>query len=117
VPVSIGLWLGSGVTPNSDADAVERFGKLAYESGDNPFIVLSCPWCGVDMGPRDYDGATGVFGYRRERKDDGSPHVCFQCEDRGCDFSSEDGLPLEVVDQGIYNQPPTLLIGTATSLR
>jgi hypothetical protein len=112
VPISIGLWLGSGVTPNSDTDAVERLGKLAYESGDNPFIVLSCPWCGVDMGPRDYDGAPRVFGYRRERREDSSQHVRFRCEDPGCEFSTADGLPLEVVDQGIYNQPPTLLIGT-----
>jgi hypothetical protein len=112
VPVSIGLWLGSGVTPNNDADAVARLGRLAYETGDNPFIVLSCPWCGVDMGPRDYDGGTRIFGYHRERKADGSPHVHFRCEDPGCAFSTEEGLPLEVVDQGIYAEPPTLLIGT-----
>jgi hypothetical protein len=112
LPISIGLWLGSGVTPNSDDDAVARLGRLSSESGDNPFIVLSCPWCGADMGPRDYDGGIRVFGYRRERKGDGSQHVRFRCEDPGCDFSTEDGLPLEVVDQGIYSQPPALLIGT-----
>lgn len=112
VPVSIGLWLGSGVTPNSDADAVERLGRLAHDSSDNPFIILSCPWCGVDMGPRDYDGATRLFGYRREKKKGGSQRVRFRCEDPGCEFSTEEGLPLEVVDQGIYAQPPALLIGT-----
>jgi hypothetical protein len=54
VPVSIGLWLGSGVTPNSDADAVERLGKLAWPasrsvariaaaSGHSPGRSISTP--------------------------------------------------------------------------
>lgn len=112
IPVSIGLWLGGSVTPNRDDKACEAFGKLKSEGGDNPFVVLACPWCGIDMGPHDYDGETRVFGYRRDKRTDGQPHVRFRCEDPGCDFSGEDGLPLEVVDEGIYREPPTLLIGT-----
>lgn len=112
LPINIGLWLGSSVTPNRDSDAADKFGKLTSEGGDNPFVVLACPWCGIDMGPHDYDGDTRVFGYKRERKPNGEPHVRFRCEDPGCDFSDEAGLPLEVVDEGIYRQPPTLLIGT-----
>ncbi|XYD06792.1 hypothetical protein R1A27_16505 [Methylobacterium sp. NMS12] len=75
-------------------------------------MILSCPWCGIDMGPHDYDGDTRVFGYRREKRLGGDEHVRFRCEDPGCAFSTADGLPLEVVDEGIYREPPTLLIGT-----
>ncbi|MCJ2032703.1 helicase-related protein [Methylobacterium sp. J-068] len=112
LPITIGLWLGSSVTPNRDAAASVAFGKLTSEGGDNPFVILSCPWCGVDMGPHDYDGDTRVFGYRREKRTGGDQHVRFRCEDPGCAFSTADGLPLEVVDEGIYREPPTLLIGT-----
>jgi hypothetical protein len=38
--------------------------------------------------------------------------VRFRCEDPSCDFSTSDGLPLKVVDDEIYEQPPTLLLGT-----
>lgn len=111
VPISIGLWLGNSVTPGKDADAVAKLAKLAYGEGDNPFVVLSCPWCGIDMGPRDYGGDVRVFGYAKE-KAAGGERVRFRCEDPGCDFSTSAGLPLEVVDEGIYKEPPTLLIGT-----
>ncbi|GLI94668.1 helicase-related protein [Methylocystis echinoides] len=111
VPISIGLWLGNSVTPGKDADAVTKLAKLAYGEGDNPFVVLSCPWCGIDMGPRDYGGDLRVFGYAKE-KALGGQRVRFRCEDPGCDFATPAGLPLEVVDEGIYREPPTLLIGT-----
>ncbi|MGN3973641.1 helicase-related protein [Tsuneonella sp. SYSU-LHT278] len=108
-PITIGLWLGSGVTPNRNKEAVADLAKLAQGQGDNRFIVLSCPWCGVDMGPQPLGRKTRVFGYEQT----GSPaHVRFRCEDHDCPFSSEIGLPLEVVDERIYSSPPTMLIGT-----
>jgi hypothetical protein len=112
IPISIGLWLGGAVTPNRRLQAIQAFERLAREGGDNPFIVLACPWCGVDMGPREYGNGTRLFGYRRERLKGLPERVRFCCEDPSCDFSSDEGLPLEVVDDEIYEQPPTLLIGT-----
>ncbi|WP_372426154.1 helicase-related protein [Salinarimonas chemoclinalis] len=111
VPISIGLWLGGAVTPNKDDAAVDALSKLKRDGGDNPFVILRCPWCGVDMGPQDYDGEIRAFGYKRDRSG-GLDRVAFRCEDPGCAFSGDVGLPLEVVDEGIYRQPPTLLIGT-----
>ncbi|HWD41194.1 MAG TPA: helicase-related protein, partial [Fimbriimonas sp.] len=77
--------------------------------GDNKFVVLSCPWCGIDMGPQPYRGRVQVFGYERSS---GPAQVRFRCEDRACPFSGSPGLPLEVVDERIYDQPPTLVVGT-----
>jgi len=108
-PISIGLWLGSGVTPNRNADAVSDWQKLGRGEGENRFIVLSCPWCGVDMGPREVDGRSFVIGYEKKS----SPaEVVFRCEDPDCEFHDGNGLPLEVVDERIYGRPPTLIIGT-----
>jgi hypothetical protein len=108
-PFTIGLWLGGGVTPNKDKDAVTALGELNAGKPRNPFVVLSCPWCGVEMGPRRIGGEKlpQVMGYRRI-----GPTVRFVCPDMGCPFSGEEGLPLEVVDERIYERPPTMIIGT-----
>lgn len=112
VPISIGLWLGGSVTPNRDNQAIRAFSQLKKDGGDNQFVMLRCPWCGTDMGPHDYDGDVRVFGYAKRPKPDGEDCIRFRCEDPGCAFSTQEGLPLEVVDEGIYREPPTLLIGT-----
>ena len=108
-PYSIGLWLGGAVTPNQNARAVDALKKLNAGETTNPFVVLSCPWCGVEMGPRRLDGdrTTTVFGYRKTGQT-----VRFICGDPDCDFSDDDGLPLEVIDERIYERPPTMVIGT-----
>lgn len=111
-PISIGLWVGGAVTPNNNDQALIQLGQVEGGSGENPFIVLSCPWCGIDMGPREYGSSTRVFGYRKTKTADGQRRVRFQCEDADCPFSTDAGLPLIVIDEEIYRQPPTLLIGT-----
>lgn len=106
-PFTIGLWLGAGVTPNSDKKAIEALAELNRGDGKNPFVVLSCPWCGVEMGPRTIGKTSAVFGYRKV-----AGSVRFVCDDGGCPFSQGAGLPLEVIDERIYAHPPTLVIGT-----
>jgi hypothetical protein len=105
--ISIGLWVGAGVTPNENAVAIKAHTKLLNEGKPNPFVVLTCPWCGVEMGPVKYGNAYRTPGYRREKS-----RVLLRCEDVACPFHSEDGLPLYVVDEDIYTLRPTLLIGT-----
>ncbi len=111
-PISIGLWLGGTVTPNRHVQAIRSLEVLGREGGDSPFTILACPWCGVEMGSREYDRGTRVFGYRKQRRSGLPERVQFRCEDVACKFSTDEGLPLEVVDDGIYEEPPTLLIGT-----
>jgi hypothetical protein len=38
--------------------------------------------------------------------------VRFICSNNACEFSKGDGLPLDVVDEEIYDNPPSLLVGT-----
>ncbi|MEI8012168.1 MAG: helicase-related protein [Candidatus Omnitrophota bacterium] len=106
--ISIGLWVGGDVTPNKNADAVKSLNTLRANGKPNPFIVLTCPWCGAEMGPQPFgSGAYQVKGYRTE-----GAKVIFRCEDSQCKFSDARGLPLYVVDEAIYSERPTLLIGT-----
>jgi len=106
---SIGLWVGSAVTPNKEAGAVAELRRLHREGTRNPFVVLACPWCGAGMGPVKRGHAFVTPGYRQL----GSPQrVRFQCGDSACAFHGSTGLPLLVIDEQIYNEPPSLLIGT-----
>src|SRR5262249_30556936 len=70
---------------------------------------LACPWCGAAMGSVKAGNVWKVKGYVKLPK---PSRVIFRCEDGDCPFSTEAGLPLAVVDEAIYGQPPTLVIGT-----
>ncbi len=112
-PISIGLWVGGDVTPNkhSNADppgAVQAHNKLLTDGKPNPFVILTCPWCGAEMGPVTINrGAFRTPGYRMHQS-----RILFRCEDRDCHFSGRQGLPMHVVDEAIYEERPTLIIGT-----
>ncbi len=105
--VSIGLWVGQGVTPNKDSDAVAALNALLRSGKPNPFVVLTCPWCGAEMGAVELGNAYQAKGYRREGR-----KVVFRCEDSSCEFHDARGLPLLVVDEAIYAEQPTVVIGT-----
>jgi hypothetical protein len=104
--ISIGLWVGGAVTPNSHQEAVYALNRLYQSPTDNQFIVLACPWCGAAMGPAKAGNSWKVKGYSKPSR------VVYRCEDNDCPFSSELGLPLNVVDEAIYENPPTVVIGT-----
>ena len=107
-PITIGLWVGGSLTPNWRNDAVKALTRLSQgKTRENPFIVLHCPWCGAQMGPVNSGNRIRIFGYEKKLRPSA---VIFKCPDSACDFSGE--LPLKVVDEEIYESPPTLLIGT-----
>jgi len=111
--ITIGLWVGE-LTPNKRIDATRIFKKMGEgQEDDNPFVILKCPWCGSQMGPVKGTGRNEVKGYKL-RKVDGHDTVIYKCDNENeCEFSKENfRLPLVVIDEDIYNDPPTLLIGT-----
>jgi hypothetical protein len=111
--ITIGLWVGESLTPTYRDDARRAFGRM--EDGreeDNPFIVLKCPWCGSQMGLIKGANNNRVKGYKR-RPVGGVQTIIYQCDNSACDFSKTNfNLPLLVIDEDIYENPPTLLIGT-----
>jgi len=109
-PISIGLWVGESLTPNERTSAIRGVNALASKGNrekqaENPFQLLKCPWCGTEMDNRKRLGyVTG-----------GKPKtVIFVCPaSPWCAFSKrESALPVLVIDDDIYDRPPTLLIGT-----
>lgn len=106
--ISIGLWVGEGLSPNRRADAKRALDKMKLDRfAPNPFQVLVCPWCAVEL-----DNATKL-GYVAVRAPDSTERtVRFRCPDESCAFGTDAGMPVQVVDDEIYAAPPTLLIGT-----
>lgn len=108
--ITIGLWVGE-MTPNDRQTARNKFQRMENgQEKDNPFILLKCPWCGAQMGLVESGNRRWIKGYRRR----GTPNtVVYRCDNTECDFHDEQfTLPCIVIDEDIYDNPPTLLIGT-----
>lgn len=108
--ITIGIWIGSKHTPNKLNDAkakLEKLKKSRYE-GKNVFQVLKCPWCGTSMVP-DEEHRNDGWGYMYGKT------FFYRCPQDECNFSgtmAENGLPIQTIDETMYKNPPTLLIGT-----
>ncbi len=109
-PFLVGLWVGSGTTPNKlsgeygaqKAIASAKQGNPPHEH--SPLQVLSCPWCGKTINEYCYEVS-------------GTPKQCrIYCPNKTCAFSKkmdgDMGLPVLVVDEDIYKRCPSLIIGT-----
>ena len=115
--ISIGLWVGETTTPNTMKKAVDAY-KRIYRDGstseNNPIVILKCPWCGAQMGVVRTGKTFATPGYKKVpngRKE----KLILQCANKeyGCEFSKTGSeLPLHIVDDEIYSNPPTLLLGT-----
>ncbi|MGY0685439.1 helicase-related protein [Mammaliicoccus sciuri] len=99
---SIGLWVGQTTTPNSFEAA-----KTIYQGAKNNegFIIENCPWCGAEMKVIKTKGRNTLYaGYKINHT------LITHCPDQTCHFHKK--LPIEFVDELIYKNPPTFLIGT-----
>ena len=116
--ISIGLWIGSAHTPNKNDDAKKCLTELLSatirdlrekKEKNNKFQILKCPWCGTKL-VKDIvgDSVRGVFGYRMEK----NRHFQLFCPQESCHFNQMGKLPLQIVDEELYQRPPTLLFGT-----
>ena len=72
----------------------------------NKFQVLKCPWCGTKMVKDDKNGRlVGEWGYNMSGK-----HFYMFCPHEDCAFTKR--LPIQIIDDELYETPPTLLFGT-----
>ena len=112
--ISIGLWVGSKTTPNNTNDAYSLLVDLNDNKySKNPFVITKCPWCGASMGPSS-NSKDGIRdrGYNITKKNTGGKwRFFYRCDNPDCHFHSHE-LPLDIIDEQIYRNPPTLLIGT-----
>lgn len=108
-PFTIGLWVGNEVTPGTRREAkiaVERMMKARHPRDANMFQISECPWCNNALIPEDRSESAGDYGIRRHGLD-----IEFRCLNQKCVFSTRE-LPMLVVDEMIYEEPPTFLLAT-----
>jgi Helicase conserved C-terminal domain len=100
-PISIGLFVGAASTPNKVKAAEEALKKLHNRQEvqrENPCQLRSCPWCHAGLDEKNY---TVVEDPARLK---------IACSNEECVFP--EGLPIFVVDEDLYRERPTLVIGT-----
>lgn len=113
-PITIGLWVGEASTPNTIKNVekiYEEIGREASKSDKgnpeekNTLQVSSCPWCGAKLVNRNLNGTwnTDAFDYGKNK-------FYFKCPNPACAFHQR--LPIQVVDEMLYREPPTLLFAT-----
>ena len=111
-PFSIGLWVGSAVSPKRFQEARDqvRIARSDDREGAFGLTVLQlrrCPWCGTPIDPK-----------RDVHVIDTEERIVVFCGDRtgSCPFSEDgdgdEGLPITTVDDEIYQRPPTFLLAT-----
>lgn len=107
--ISIGIWLGSSTTPNKIADAKKQL-KDWKETGykKHEFFVSHCPLCRSEIGKIKKADSLDfqIEGY------DYKPRKGFviSCPDSNCSFHKK--LPIYLIDEQLYDERPTFLIGT-----
>jgi len=118
--ITLGLWIGGGSSPNTTEQLAKAWRDIKDERyPKNNFVINQCPWCGAEMGiPRKQRALLKTqppLGYSREGQGK-TLKVTFYCPDERCDFNCHNGLPLFVDDVSIYEETPSMLIGTIDKL-
>lgn len=102
-PITVGMWVGDAASPNT-VDSARKIVRQALQATGAPplkLVIDCCPWCLAPFNaPLNYDATASRFNFR--------------CVDPACEFAQTGTgiLPCNVVDEALYNSPPTLLIAT-----
>lgn len=100
-PIQIGIWVGSAICPNQFQVALEQVEGIRKGKPDarQKLLVDRCLWCESEL---------DVCGYNSSLRE-----FHFHCTNPECEFGSDERpLPCNVVDEALYQSPPTLLVAT-----
>ncbi|PMG78005.1 hypothetical protein BCU83_14835 [Vibrio breoganii] len=104
---SLGLWVGSASAPNDYKSAAEKYKEQREaDQPENPFQLQVCPWCGTSIFPHRHSENSADYGVNCDQHS----KFEFTCPSSDCEFHYH--LPVQVVDEALYDAPPSLLIGT-----
>lgn len=106
-PISIGFWVGSGVTPNKFEEFIEKAdAPQAAKSARNRVYkqLLTCPFCGKPLTEENFNIDT-------EKKS-----IEIYCSDENCIYfrykADRVPIPVYLVDEEIYGKCPTIILST-----
>ncbi len=96
IPFSIGLWVGGDAVPNRVSDAAAALNGAPDQA--SPRQLVSCPACREKL-----------HWFHNEP----ARQINVRCETPSCVlFAGSQPLPVWTVDEDVYRESPTLLIGT-----
>lgn len=105
-PFTLGLWVGGSSSPNTFTEAKKEYlGLLESIQPENPFILQKCPWCGTRIIPYKHEKDKTCYGVQAEAN-----KFNFFCPTDSCAFHKK--IPVGVIDDELFQNPPTILIGT-----
>ena len=115
-PITIGMWVGMSSTPNSIKEATEKVKEISEECNKekgnpeqkNAFQISACPRCGTKLIAKNKHNNC-ISGFKIAGNSKNSKFT-IKCLNENCHFHNE--LPVQVVDEMLYEKPPTLLFGT-----
>ena len=113
---SIGLWVGRSGSANRLQDVIKPMRQLkstgSVRGGPPPVPLARCPWCDTELTPDsfllvpDQKNAKALVA--------GCPNLeCEFCFGADADLPEhQDGLPIVVVDEQVYRELPSIVVGT-----
>ena len=107
---SVGLWVGEASSPNDFTNnkgtgALQHYNNaLEAHTPENKFQAQKCPWCGTRIIPTK-QSSKEHYGIRATETS-----FSFYCPTTTCEFHNK--LPMTVVDEDMYKNPPSFIIGT-----
>ncbi|AMO23917.1 hypothetical protein GCM10027034_20000 [Ramlibacter solisilvae] len=107
-PFSLGLWVGKESAPNDYTDAAGDLKKILNTIGKVEGVKVPlkhCPCCGHPILP-----AEKVEGDQNVGLRDVGGRIDVFCPRPECGF--HELLPIRFVDDDLYDEPPTMLLGT-----
>lgn len=95
LPILGGLFVGRQLTPNTLDDARALLADSDAEGTTNTLPLVRCPWCGTPLDTT----------FQSAEK-----YLKTRCPDTSCAFTDE--IPIRVIDEDIYLQPPDMVVAT-----
>lgn len=106
-PISIGFWVGGGVTPNKFEEFIEKpeYPYAARSARNKVFKqLLTCPFCGKPLKEENFN------------IDPDTKSIEIYCSDKHCEFyrykDNRIPIPVYLVDEEIYAKCPTIILST-----
>jgi hypothetical protein len=107
-PIDVGLWIGGGKdsSPNTLKQAFDLAEEvLAADRPESRFMLRRCPWCAEPLVPASRSDDCNDYGFEAT-----PTGFLLRCPSAGCEFHER--LPVQVVDEALYSNPPAILLGT-----
>jgi len=114
--ISIGFWVGDKMIPNRAKKAKDELTKIKNllnqgRNAINKFQVSTCQWCNTKTITKLNQADRALkFSFREGNS---QLSILAGCNNPECDYyEGKEGMSVVLVDDDIYNNPPTILFGT-----